>query len=83
MDDDPQCAASASSGQLQALGTLDAHYQSETLTGLDFLPVEEQKSCWVTDAYLALESPNGRWSLTGYVRNLSNTAVLTSLSCNR
>lgn len=65
-------------GSYKLVGTVDAHYQTETLTGLDFLPVEEQKSYWIMDAYLALESPNGRWSLTGYVRNLSNTDVITA-----
>ena len=64
-------------GSYKLIGTVDTHYQSKTLTGLDFLPVEEQKSYWITDAYLALESPNGRWTLTGYVRNLSNTEVIT------
>ena len=65
-------------GSYKLVGTVDAHYQSKTLTGLDFLPVEEQKSYWLADAYLELDSPNGHWSLTGYVRNLSNTEVITA-----
>ena len=65
-------------GSYKLVGTVDTHYQSKTLTGLDFLPVEEQKSYWITDAYLALKSPNGHWTLTGYVRNLSNTEVITA-----
>jgi iron complex outermembrane receptor protein len=65
-------------GSYKLVGTVDAHYQGETLTGLDFLPVEQQKSYWITDAYLSLESPSGHWTLTGFVRNLSNTSVLTA-----
>ena len=65
-------------GSYKLIGTVDAHYQSQTMTGLDFLPVEEQKSYWVTDAFLSLEPPSGHWTITGYVRNLSNTSVISA-----
>ena len=39
-------------GGYKLVGTVDAHYQSETMTGLDFLPVEQQKSYWITDAFM-------------------------------
>ncbi len=33
---------------------------------------------WTADAALTLEGPGRRWSLTGYVRNLSNAEVVTA-----
>ena len=70
-------------GSYKLIGTVDAHYQSSTMTGLDFLPVEEQKSYWVTDAFLS-------WSrLAGTGRSPAMSAIckirrwLLPPSCNR
>lgn len=52
------------------------HYQSETLTGLEFSAIEEQGSYWMSDATLAFRAPNDRWDITGYVNNFSDKTVI-------
>ena len=32
----------------------------------------------MTDAFLSLEPPGGHWTITGYVRNLQNTPVISA-----
>jgi iron complex outermembrane receptor protein len=58
------------------------HYQSQTLTGLEFLAVEEQKAYWMSSASLAYRAPHGRWSLTTYINNIENRSVIDSTSAN-
>lgn len=52
-----------------------AHYQSSTTTGLEYLPAELQKGFWQEDLQLTLRDSSGKFSIAGFVNNLSNTTV--------
>ena len=54
----------------------NTHYQTTTLVGLEFLPQETQGAYWWTDLNLSYRADRGRWSVTAYVDNVSNTTVL-------
>jgi len=55
----------------------DAKITSSDYIATDFIANEIQKSAVVANASLTYETPDGRWSLTGYVRNIGNIAVAT------
>ena len=57
---------------------LRTHYQSETLTGLEFLPSETQESYWMSNAALTFRAPENRWSLSAYVSNIEDEDVVDS-----
>jgi iron complex outermembrane receptor protein len=52
------------------------HYQSQTLTGLEFTPIEMQDSYWMTDATLGYHAPQDHWNVTAYVNNIEDTTVI-------
>jgi iron complex outermembrane receptor protein len=56
---------------------LDArtHYQSDTLIGLEFLPVEVQKSYWLVDLALTFHAPDRKFYVGGFVNNLFDETV--------
>jgi iron complex outermembrane receptor protein len=54
------------------------HYQSETLTGLEFLDSEKQDAYWMSNAALMFNSPEDRWSVAAYVDNIEDETVLAS-----
>jgi iron complex outermembrane recepter protein len=58
------------------VGTINTHFQTETLTGLEFSTLEEQSSYWLTNATLGYRAPHDRWSVTGYVNNLADKTVI-------
>lgn len=55
---------------------LRTHYQSETLTGLEFLPSEIQESYWMSNASLTFRAPENHWSLSAYVSNIEDEDVV-------
>ena len=55
-----------------------AHYQSDTLTGLEFLPAEMQPSYWMLDAAVTYAAPDDRFFVTGFVNNATNTTVIAN-----
>ena len=59
------------------VGTVNTHFQTETLTGLEFSALEEQPAYWLTNATLGYRAPQDRWSITGYVNNLSDRTVIS------
>lgn len=65
-------------GRMNLVAEIQSHYQTATLTGLDFLSVEVQRPVWTADASLTIEGPGRHWTLTGYVRNFTNSAVVTA-----
>jgi iron complex outermembrane receptor protein len=52
-----------------------AHYQSETLTGLEFLPVEFQPGYWQADAALTYYTPERRYYVGAFVNNLTDETI--------
>jgi iron complex outermembrane recepter protein len=63
-------------GNASIVGTIDTHFQTETLTGLEFSALEEQQGYWLTNATLGYRAAHDRWNVTGYVNNLSNKTVI-------
>jgi len=55
-----------------------AHYQSRTLTGLDFLDAEMQPGYWLADASIGYESPDRRYRISAFVNNIFNEAVFSN-----
>jgi iron complex outermembrane receptor protein len=55
-----------------------AHFQSQTLTGLEFLPVEYQDSHWLIDAAITYYAPQRRYYLGAFVNNMFDEAVLAN-----
>jgi iron complex outermembrane recepter protein len=58
------------------VGSINTHFQTQTLTGLEFSALEEQSSYWLTNATLGYRAPHDRWNVTGYVNNLANKTVI-------
>jgi iron complex outermembrane receptor protein len=52
------------------------HFQTATLTGLEFLRDEVQHGYWLTDLSLGYEAPLKRWYVTAYVDNVANRDVM-------
>lgn len=59
---------------------LDArgHYQSKSLTGLEFLPIEEQKAYWLVDGAVTFYSPGKRYSVGAFVNNVFDKTVIAN-----
>ena len=56
---------------------MDAKITSSYYIATDYIANELQKSAVVANASLTYETSDGRWSLTGYVRNIGDIAVAT------
>lgn len=54
------------------------HYQSQTLTGLEFTAIEYQDSYWQSDASLTYAAPSDRYYVTAFVNNIENTTVVAN-----
>lgn len=55
-----------------------ASYRSETLTGLEFLPVELQEGYWLVDAGITFTDSDDRFSIGAFIRNAFNETVFTN-----
>lgn len=55
-----------------------ARHQSETLTGLDFLPEQQQPGYWTVDASLTLATPDKRHSVGIFGQNLTDRTVMSN-----
>ncbi len=53
------------------------HYQSDTLTGLEFLDLEVQDAYWMSGASIAYDSPS-HWSVSAYIENIEDEDVMQS-----
>lgn len=54
------------------------HYQSRTLTGLDFLDAEVQPGYWLADASISYESPDKRYRISAFVNNIFDETVMAN-----
>lgn len=65
---------------LEALGklviSLRTHYQSRTLTGYEFVAVEEQSAYWKSDISLTYTDAKDHFSVTGYVNNVTDRTII-------
>ena len=55
-----------------------AHYQSDMLAGLDFLPQERQPAYWMLDASLTLANIDKRHSIGVFGQNLTDRTVISN-----
>lgn len=53
-----------------------SHYQSRTLTGLEFLPIESQDGYWMLDASVTYAAPDDRFFVTGFINNATDETVI-------
>lgn len=58
------------------VGTVRAHYQTETVVGLEFTPVELQDEYWKVDLQLTFRPGHGRYSLSAFANNVFDTTVV-------
>ncbi|HET8690719.1 MAG TPA: TonB-dependent receptor [Steroidobacteraceae bacterium] len=65
-------------GGSELVAGLRLRYQSEMLTGLDFLPPEYQDGYATIGASLAWSSADGRYSVAAYGNNLTDEAVVAN-----
>lgn len=63
-----------SSGEIVA--DARAHYQTSTFVGLEYVPVEFQRSYWLVDGALTFYGPERRFSVGAFVNNLFDKTVL-------
>ncbi|MEC3947864.1 TonB-dependent receptor [Sphingobium sp. HWE2-09] len=56
-----------------------AHYQSRTLIGLEFLPVETQPGYWLADAAITYNGPDRRFYISGFINNMFNETVKSQI----
>ncbi len=52
------------------------HFQSRTLTGLEFSAIENQPSYWMHDASITYSAAQDRFYVTAFINNISDEAVL-------
>jgi iron complex outermembrane receptor protein len=60
------------------VGEARSHFQTATLTGLEFLSQEVQRGYWTADLSLGYQAPRDRWNLTAYVNNVADRDVIQS-----
>ena len=65
-------------GEGRLVGNLRAHWQSRTLTGLEFLPSEYQSAYWQVDAQLAYMPPGDRYTVALYCNNLFDKTTVAN-----
>ena len=58
------------------VGEVRTHFQTVTLTGLEFLSQELQHGYWTTDLSLGYGAAHDRWKLTAYVNNVADRTVV-------
>lgn len=57
-------------------------YQSDTLTAPDFLTAEIQKAYWITDLQASFTPASDRFSITGFVNNVTDKIVIANSQLN-
>ncbi|WDF71412.1 TonB-dependent receptor [Novosphingobium sp. KACC 22771] len=52
-----------------------SHFQSRTMTGLEFLDLESQKPYWLADAQMTYNSPGHRYYISAFINNIFDNTV--------
>lgn len=55
------------------------HYQSQTLIGLEFLPIEYQKGYWLADAAITFNGPDRRYYIGAFINNMFDETVKSQI----
>jgi iron complex outermembrane receptor protein len=56
-----------------------AHYQSTTLIGLEFVPIEYQEGFWLTDAAATYYAPDRQYFIGAFVNNIFDETVASHM----
>ncbi|WDF72531.1 TonB-dependent receptor [Novosphingobium sp. KACC 22771] len=57
---------------LELVANLDTAWRDQQWGGFEYLAFESIPAYWTTDASLTLRTDDGKWALTGYIRNMEN-----------
>jgi iron complex outermembrane receptor protein len=57
---------------------LHTHYQSKTLTGLEFLAIEQQDAYWMSGFELGYHGRDEKWNLSAYIDNIEDKDVVNA-----
>jgi iron complex outermembrane receptor protein len=63
-------------GDGSIVGSIRGHYQTDTLTGLDFTPEEMQSAYWTLDAFVTYNAPDDQFFVSGFVNNALDETVM-------
>ena len=58
------------------VANLTTHFQTQSLTGLEFSAIEEQHSYWMSNADLGYHAAKDHWAVVGFVENLADKTVV-------
>ena len=67
----------ALSAGLELVVDADTQYRSSRFTNFTFTPQDFEAGTWVSNAHLSLIGGDGRWSVSGFVRNIENNRYQT------
>jgi iron complex outermembrane receptor protein len=63
-------------GDFELIAGARTRIETSRFLALEFLPEERQGGYMMSDAYLTLNAPDERWSLTAYINNIEDETVL-------
>lgn len=66
-------------GDLKLVGTVDGRYRGSREVGFNYIPQSRVGSDFTLDASLTLADIDDQWSLTGFIRNITDEAVPTTV----
>ncbi len=64
-------------GDLELVGTFDGRYRSDRVVGFSYLPTSNSGDDLTLDASLTLRPTTEQWTITAFVRNLTDEAMPT------
>ena len=64
------------SGDLELVFGARTRLETSRFLNVDYLPEQRQDGYMSSDAFLTLEGPGDRWSLTGFVNNIEDETIL-------
>jgi iron complex outermembrane receptor protein len=59
----------------KVIGAIRGHYQTESLTGLEFTAPEYQSAYWMVDAQIGYHAPGSRYTISAFVNNMFDETV--------
>ena len=62
-------------GDYEVVLSVDGRYRSNRSTSFEFLPFQESGSDFTADAAIRFGPTGGKWSITGYVQNLTDRTI--------
>ena len=63
-------------GEFEVVLRADTQYKSRRYAGFAYLPEQLQPDVWQTNAQIQFGPSGGRWSMTGFIRNIENNRTV-------